>query len=79
MPGNYIELHVVLTIIDRTLLQINKYLHCGLFSIDLWKTGNHYNIANEALINNAFTDLKNKIEKYLIPHIKRLEEGKGLL
>jgi hypothetical protein len=73
IPGKYIELHVVLTIIDRTLLQTNKYLHCELFSIDLWKMGNHYNIANETLINNVFMDLKNKIEKYLIPHIKRLE------
>jgi hypothetical protein len=34
---------------------------------------NKSNIANEALINNVFIDLKNKIEKYLIPHIKRLE------
>jgi hypothetical protein len=41
--------------------------------MDLWKMGNHYNIANEKLLNDTFIDLKNKIEEYLIPHLKRLE------
>jgi hypothetical protein len=70
MSGKNIELRVVLAIADRTVLRINKYLHCELFFMDLWKTGNHYNIANETLINVTFMDLKNKIEKYLIPHMK---------
>jgi hypothetical protein len=73
ISGEYIELRVVLMIIDRVILKINKYLKCELFCMDLWEMGNHYNIANETLLNNTFIDLKNKINKYLIPHIKRLE------
>jgi hypothetical protein len=36
--------------------------------------GSHYNIANEKLMNDTFIDLRDKIEDYLLPHIKRLEE-----
>jgi hypothetical protein len=75
IPDTLIGLRVVLLVNDRTLLEINKYSHSELFYIDLWETGNHYNIANETLLNNAFIDLKNKIGKYLIPYIKKLEGG----
>ncbi|MDR0452262.1 MAG: hypothetical protein LBH15_04400, partial [Treponema sp.] len=73
IPGEYLELHVTLMIADRALLKTNKYLNCEVFRMNLWEMDNHYNIANEALINDTFIDLNNKINEYLIPHIKRLE------
>jgi hypothetical protein len=71
----YIELRVTLLINDRVLLKINKYSNSQLFNMNLWEMGNHYNIANETLLNDAFIDLKNKVGKYLIPCIKKLEGG----
>jgi hypothetical protein len=73
IPDTYIELRVALIINDRILLKTNIYANSELFHMDLWETGNHYNIANEALLNNVFIDLKSKIEKYFIPQIKKLE------
>jgi hypothetical protein len=75
IPDTYIELCVTLCINDRPLLKNNIYAHSELFSMNLWDMGNHYNIANEALINDTFTDLKTKIAEYLIPQIRKLEEG----
>jgi hypothetical protein len=69
-----IELHVTLMIYDRILLKTNKYSNSQLFNMNLWEMGNHYNISNETLLFNVFMDLKNKIEDYLIPQIKKLEE-----
>jgi hypothetical protein len=74
IPDTYIELHVILVIHDRILLKINKNANSEVFYIDLWKKENHYNIANKTLIDNVFMDLKNKVETYLIPQIKKLEE-----
>lgn len=71
----YMELRVTLIINNRTLLKTNIYANSELFRMDLWEMGNHYNIANETLINNTFVDLKNKIDTYLIPYIKKLELG----
>jgi hypothetical protein len=68
-----INLHVVLAINDRTLLKINKYLTSKLFCMDLWEMGNHYSITNETSIDTACTDLRNKIEDYLVSQIKILE------
>jgi hypothetical protein len=74
-PDTCLELRVTLSINDRTLLKTNIYAHSELFSMNLWDMGNHYNIANETLINDTFTDLKNKIDTYLIPYIRKLEVG----
>lgn len=74
-PDTCIELHVILMINDRVLLEINRNSNIQLFCVDLWETGSHYNITNETLINETFIDLRNKIDDYLIPHIKTLEGG----
>jgi hypothetical protein len=73
IPDTYIGLHVVLLINDRMLLKANINSRSELFRMNLWEMGNHYNIANKTLLNNTFIDLKEKIEKYLIPQIKKLE------
>jgi hypothetical protein len=57
------------------LLKTNINARSELFRINLWEMGNHYNIANETLLNNTFIDLKNKTEKYLIPPIIKLENA----
>jgi hypothetical protein len=72
-PSTYIELHVTLSINDKALLK--TYSDSRVFCMDLWETGNHYIIENEKLINNAFMDLRNKVESYLMPQIERLEVG----
>jgi hypothetical protein len=77
IPDTCIELRVTLMINDRALVKNNIIANKELFRIDLWEKGNHYNIANETLLNNAFADLKNKIEDYLLPRIKRLEASTG--
>jgi hypothetical protein len=76
MPDTCIELHVTLMIHDRTLLKNNINSNSQLFHMNLWEMGNHYNIANKELIQRVFMDLKNKIETYLIPQIKKFEEEK---
>jgi hypothetical protein len=68
-----IELHVDLIINDRILLKTNINASSELLHMNLWKMGNHYNIANEELIQSIFIDLRNKIETYLMPQIKTLE------
>jgi hypothetical protein len=73
IPDTCIELRVTLLINDRALVKNNIFVNKELFRMNLWEMGNHYNIANETLLNNTFIDLKNKIEKYLIPQIKKLE------
>jgi hypothetical protein len=73
IPDTYTELRVTLMINDRTLLKKNIYANCEVFRMDLWEMGSNYNIANETLINDTFMDLRNKIEAYLLPPIKRLE------
>jgi hypothetical protein len=77
IPNIHIGLHVDLLINDRMLLKTNINTRSELFHINLWEMGNHYNIANETLLNNTFIDLKNKIEEYLIPQITKLEGGNG--
>jgi hypothetical protein len=67
------ELGVTVMIHDRALLKKNIYANSEIIRVDLWETGGQYNIANEALINDAFVDLRNKIEDCLLPHVKRLE------
>jgi hypothetical protein len=74
IPDTCIELRVNLIINDRILLKTNINVNSELFHIDLWEMGNHYNIADKTLMDNVFMDLKNKIETYLIPQIKNLEE-----
>jgi hypothetical protein len=74
IPDKYIELYVVLFINDKILLNNNRNINNIIILIDLWKMGNHYNIANETLSNDVYMDLKNKIEIYLLPFIKKLEE-----
>jgi hypothetical protein len=73
----YTELRVTLMINDRTLLKKNINADSEVVRIDLWEMGSHYNIANETLINDGFMDLRNKIEDYLLPRIKRLEASTG--
>jgi hypothetical protein len=73
IPNTYIELHVVLLINDRMLLKANINSRSELFHMNLWEIGNHYNIANKTLLNNTFINLKDKIDKYLTPQIKKLE------
>jgi hypothetical protein len=73
IPNTYIGLHVDLLINDRVLLKANIYSKSELFHINLWEMGNHYNIADETLLNNTFVDLKDKIDKYLTPQITKLE------
>jgi hypothetical protein len=73
IPDTYIELQVTLMINDRTLLKTNINANSEVFRMDLWEMDGHYNIANETLIDSVFINLRNKIENYLIPHIKRLE------
>jgi hypothetical protein len=75
IPDTYIELRVTLIINDRVILKTNIYANSELLHLDLWKMGNHYNISDEALLNDTFTDLRTKIENYLIPQIKKLEGG----
>ena len=65
IPTTYVQLHVALTIDDKTIL--NTYSDSKVFSIDLWEMGSRYIIENETMINNVFMDLRNKIETYLIP------------
>jgi hypothetical protein len=72
IPDTYIELHVDLLINDRMLLKTNINSRSELFYINLWEKGNHYNIADETLLNNTFVDLKDKIDKYLTPQITKL-------
>jgi hypothetical protein len=74
MPDTYTELRVTLMINDRTLLKTNIHADSEVFRMDLWEMGNHYNIVNETLLNDTFVDLRNKIEDYLIPQIRKLEE-----
>ncbi|MDR0684269.1 MAG: hypothetical protein LBF83_03990 [Spirochaetaceae bacterium] len=74
IPAICIELRVTLIINNRTLLKTNINAHGELFRMDLWEMGNHYNIADKTLVDNVYMDLKNKIETYLIPQIKKLEE-----
>jgi hypothetical protein len=66
-------LRVTLLINDRTLLKTNKNADSEVFRMDLWETGNHYTIVNGTLLDDAFIDLRNKIEGYLLSHIKTLE------
>jgi hypothetical protein len=73
IPNTYIGLQVDLLINDRMLLKTNINSTSELFHINLWELDNHYNIANETLLNNTFLDLKNKIDKYLTPQITKLE------
>ncbi|MDR1287059.1 MAG: hypothetical protein LBK08_05580 [Treponema sp.] len=73
IPDTYIELQVTLMINDRTLLKTNINANGEVFRVDLWEMDGHYNIANETLINGVFIDLRNKIENYLLPQIKKLE------
>jgi hypothetical protein len=74
IPDACIELHVVLLINEKVLLKNHRNVTCQVFSMNLWDTGSHYNIANETLINEVFADLKKKVEDNLIPYIKRLAE-----
>jgi hypothetical protein len=76
IPDFYIELRVILAIHDRMALKTSKNSNSQIFHMNLWEMGNRYNIANETLIHSAFTDLKNKIESYLMPQIGKLEEVK---
>ncbi|MDR1211646.1 MAG: hypothetical protein LBK40_05380 [Spirochaetaceae bacterium] len=73
LPDTFTGLWVTVMIQDRILLKKNIYANSEIVRMDLWKMGGQYNIANETLINDAFIDLKNKIEDYLLPYIKRLE------
>jgi hypothetical protein len=73
IPDTYTELQVTLMINNRTLLKTNINADIEVIRVNLWEIDGPYNIANETLINNAFIDLKNKIENYLLPHIKGLE------
>jgi hypothetical protein len=73
IPDKYIELRVVLSIHDRMLLQANQNSISQVFSMNLWEMGNHYNIADVALLNDVFMDLKSKIQDYFIPQIMKLE------
>jgi hypothetical protein len=73
LPDTFTELWVTIIIHDRSLLKKNIYANSEIIRIDLWETGGHYNIADEILINGAFIDLRNKIENYLLPQIKDLE------
>ncbi|MDR1149524.1 MAG: hypothetical protein LBK66_12930 [Spirochaetaceae bacterium] len=73
IPNTYIGLHIALLINDRVLLRANINSRSELFRMNLWEIGNHYNIANKTLLNNTFIDLKDKIDKYLTPQIKKLE------
>jgi hypothetical protein len=73
ITDTYTELHVVLVVNDKMVLKTNINAKSEIFRVDLWETGNHYNIANETLINNVFTDLKKKIDEHLIPQVKKLE------
>jgi hypothetical protein len=67
------KLRVTLMINDRSLLKTNINAHCEIFRMDLWEMGNHYNIANETLLDDVFIDLRNKIKGYLLSQIKKLE------
>jgi hypothetical protein len=73
ISGTCIELRVTLLINDRTLLKTNINANSEVFRMDLWEMGNHYNIVNGTLLDDAFIDLQNKIEGYLLSHIKILE------
>jgi hypothetical protein len=75
MPGRIIELHIIFIIHDRALMKGNINSNSEVFHLDLWETGNQYSMANETLADNAFMDLKNKIDDYLLPQTKKLEEG----
>jgi hypothetical protein len=72
-PGPIIELRIIFIIHDRALMKVNINANSEVFHMDLWEMGNRYDMANETLADNAFMDLKNKIENYLVPHIQRLE------
>jgi hypothetical protein len=74
MPDTFTELWVTLMIHDRVLMRKNIYTNSNVVHMDLWEMGGPYNIANERLINDILIDLRNKIDSYLIPHIKRLEK-----
>jgi hypothetical protein len=73
IPDTYTELQVTLMINDRTLSKTNINADSEVIRVNLWEIGGSYNIANKTLINDTFIDLKNKIEDYLLSHIKRLE------
>jgi hypothetical protein len=73
IPDIYTELRVTLLINDRTLLKTNINADGEVFRMDLWERGNHYNIVNGTLLDDAFINLQNKIEGYLLSHIKILE------
>jgi hypothetical protein len=73
ISGACIELRVTLLINDRTLLKTNINADSEVFRMDLWEMGNHYTIVNGTLLDGAFIDLRNKIEGYLLSHIKILE------
>lgn len=74
VPNTLLELHVVLLVNEKMSLKNNAIKE--VFRFHLWEAGNHYNIINELLIKQAFLDLREKINKFLIPYIKKLEEGK---
>jgi hypothetical protein len=77
IPNIYTELRITLVITDRTLLKNNINANIEVVCMDLWEMGNHYNMANETLLNNVFIDLRKKIEEYLIPQLEKLERENG--
>ena len=70
IPDKDVGLKICFTVHDKTLSDDDNQL----FYIDLWKIGNCYNVATEALLNDAYDELKIEIEKYLIPFIDKFED-----